>query len=325
MNNDIKSKIITEIEKHVDVFHKVSPIRYRIRCPFCGDSQSDPRDSHMYLMCNNDPTTPILYYCFKGNCGARGAVNKEFLDKLGIQINGIEKFANQNFNRVSYIKKTNIDVITGKPIINSPQIKYIEDRLGDGFTLDDYDRFKIIWDMNSLLPYITDIRLKHTLPSNNNSITFLSDDKSTILTRFFRTSEPRWRRCKLFKLDNKTCYTIKTTLDLFTKEKIIINIAEGIFDILSVYKNFNDENNSVHIATLGSDYESGIIYTIGSGFVGSNIIIKIYIDSNIDVGILKNKIKKYNWLFGKILIIKNIKSEDFGTTLDNIKRIEYQI
>lgn len=323
--SNIKEKILEEIEKNVDVFHKISSIRYKIRCPICGDSQSDPKDSHMYLRCDHDPTIPILYYCFKGNCGARGAVGKDFLDRLGIKIDGIEEFTNQTFNKISYIKKTNIDIITGLPIMNSSQVKYIESRLGKGFTYEDYDKFKIIWDMNSIIPFITDPRVRNTLPNNRDSISFLSDDKSAVLTRFFWDEEPRWKKSKLFSFDNKSFYTIKAILDLFTSEQIVINIAEGIFDILSVFKNFNDCNNSVHIASLGADYESAIVYAINNGFIGSNVIIRIYIDSNIDEKILRNKIKKYTWLFSKLYIIKNIKWEDFGTIIDNIKLIEYQV
>jgi hypothetical protein len=145
------------------------------------------------------------------------------------------------------------------------------------------------------------------------------------MTRFFGDNEPRWKKSKLFAFENKSCYTIKTILDLFTTDQITINIGEGIFDLLSVYKNFNDGGSSVHIASLGADYESAIIYAINSGFIGSNIIIRIYIDSNIDERSLKNKIKKYTWLFGKMYIIKNIKFEDVGTTIDNIKLIEHQV
>lgn len=114
-------------------------------------------------------------------------------------------------------------------------------------------------------------------------------------------------------------------IDLFTQEQIVINIAEGIFDILSIYKNFNDCPNSVHIASLGADYEGAIVYAINNGFIGSNVVVRVYVDGNIDEKILKNKIKKYTWLFSKIYIIKNIKSEDFGTTIDNIKPVEYQV
>lgn len=323
--DDIKQKILDEIQKNVDVFHKVSSIRYKIRCPFCGDSQSDPKESHLYIKCDYDPTIPLVYYCFRGNCGARGVVGKDFLDKLGVKVDGVEKLVNQTFNKISYMKKTNVSIITGAPILGSLQIQYIERRLGKGFTVEDYDKFKIIWNMDSIIPYITDERVKNTLPSNLNSVSFLSEDKSVILTRFFWDEEPRWKKSKMFVFDNKSFYTIKAILDLFTTDRIVINIAEGIFDILSVYKNFNDGGSHVHIASLGADYESAIVYAINSGFIGSNVTIRIYIDSNIDEKILKNKIKKYNWIFGKMYIIKNIKYEDVGTVINNIKLIEHQV
>lgn len=192
--SNIKEKILDEIQKNVPVFNKISSIRYRIRCPYCGDSQSDPRATHMYLKCDHDPTTPIVYYCFKGNCGARGAVGKDFLDRLGIKVDGIGAFTNRTFNKILYIKKTNVDIITGSPIMDSPQVRYIEKRLGKGFTYEDYDKFKIIWDMNSIIPFITDTRIKNTLPSNRDSVSFLSDDKSSMLTRFLEKRNLDGRR-----------------------------------------------------------------------------------------------------------------------------------
>ena len=325
--NNIKEEILSQIEKNVPVFRKVSPIRYRIRCPFCGDSQSDPRDSHMYLKCDTDPTSPITYYCFKANCGAKGILGKDFLDRIGAKVDGIGVFTDKIFNKVSQIKKANVNIITGTPIMDSPQVRYIEHRLGKGFNYEDYDKFKIIWDMNSLVPFITDNRVRNTLPNNNDSVSFLSDDKSAVLTRFFfdKDGDERWKKSKLFSLDTKSFYTVKMLLDLFTKEKLVINIAEGIFDILSVYKNFIDEGEHVHIASLGADYIAAINYAIGNGFIGSNVTIRIYIDSNIDEKILSRKLKKYTWVFAGIVIIKNIKSEDFGTRIDNIKPIEYHV
>lgn len=325
--SNIKEEILAEIEKNVPIFRKVSDIRYRIRCIFCGDSQSDPREAHMYLKCDQDPTTPITYYCFRANCGAKGAVGKGFLDRIGAKIDGIEVFTNKTFNKISQIKKANVDIITGTPIMDSPQIKYIEHRLGKGLTYEDYDKFKIIWDMNALIPFITNNRVKNSLPTNADSISFLSDDKSAVLTRFFyvKNDDERWKKTKLFSLDTKSFYTVKMILDLFTAERIVINIAEGIMDILSVYKNFNDGGKHVHIASLGADYVAALNYAIANGFIGSNISIRIYIDSNIDEKILGKKVKKYTWVFNSIDIIKNIKSEDFGTRIDNIKAIEYHV
>lgn len=320
--NIVKQKILDKIQETVEVFNKVSDIQYAIRCPICGDSNKDSKATHLYLKCSHNPDEPILYKCFK--CNSSGRVSKWFLDKIGVPSNEIG-YEEGIFNKISSGKKVCIDVLTGQPDMESDQVGYIEYRLGNGLQLQDFDRFKIVWNMNSIIPYITNIRVKNTLPSNRDSVSFLSDDKSTLLTRFFSDEDPRWRKTKLFQSDNKSFYTIKTTLDLFTKDRITINIAEGIFDVLSVYKNFTDNPNSIYIATLGLDYESGIHYAIKNGFVGSNIVVRVYVDSDIDDKALRYKLKKYKWIFNSISVLKNIKSNDFGVMINDIKTIEYHV
>lgn len=321
----IKDRIIHALENQLDVFYRVSDIRYRIRCPFCGDSQNDYRKAHMYLLSDANPNTPILYYCFKGNCGAKGKVDKEFLDRLKIKVDGIEEFTNKRYNKISNIQKAKIDLITGEPILNSLQTKYIEDRLGKGFTKDDYRRFKIVWNMDVIIPYITDQRVLHTLPSNQRSISFLSEDKSTLLSRFFVEDEyNRWKKSKIYPSENRSFYTIQSEIDLFTQDEIIINIAEGIFDVLSVYKNFGSPQG-IYIACLGADYESGIQFGIHKGLIGKNIIVRIYIDNAIDEKLLKKRVRRYRWLFRSITIIRNIKAKDFGIPIEQIECVEYRV
>ena len=317
--NNTKQFILEKIKSRAEIFHKINDIQFRTRCIFCGDSQKNLKDAHMYLKCSYNPNEPIFYNCFK--CNASGKVNKYFLKKLNIDTSLIK---DELLNKLSYNKKTNVNIITGNPIMNSPQVDYTEYRVGEGFTYDDYDQFKIIWNINSLIPYISNNRIKHILPSNDTSISFLSEDKSTILTRYFNDNIGRWKKTKLFPSENKSFYTIKSDINLFSKDNITINIAEGIYDVLSIYKNFNTGNDSVYLAALGSDYESALQFAINTGFIGKNILIKIYLDSEIDLDELKIQLKKYQWLFQKILIYKNIKYKDFGTTIDKIKYIEYR-
>ena len=317
MNNNIKIKIINEIEKNSEYFRKISDNEYKMKCIFCGDS-NNPSHVHLYLKCSNDLSEPILYNCFK--CNSKGKVNQDFLDRLGIKIDN--DFDKQIFNKISNNKSPNINILCGNPILDSNQIKYIEYRLGEGFSLDDYKRFKILWNMDNVIEYITDNRIRNSLPSNHNSITFLSEDKSVLLTRSFIDEHPRWRKISLFPNNNRSLYTIKSLIDIFSKEIIYINIGEGIFDILSIYKNFNSGENSIYIATLGSDYISGINYAINKGFIGNNIIIKIFIDNDINYKNLKFYLKKYKWLFNKIIILRNINEKDFGVTLDKIQIVE---
>lgn len=324
MTNNVKQQILDEIQQHSTVFKKVSNIQYRIRCPICGDSQSDLRDAHCYIKCDfNNPSEPLLFNCFKCNKG--GKVTSQFLKQLGVKSDLVNTIDNQRFNRIGSIKHKDVNIITGTPVMNSPQVKYIESRLGSGFTIDDYDKFKIVWDMNNVYPYATSARVRNTMPSNHDSISFLSDDKSVLLIRAFTDEDYRWRKLTLFETGNKSFYTIKATLDLFTQDKIVVNIAEGVMDVLSIYKNFN-EPNSAYIATLGSDYLSGIDYAISKGLIGNNVIIKIYIDGDLkDDQSLKYKLKKYKWLFGSILIYKNIVSKDVGVKSDNIRLIEQRV
>jgi hypothetical protein len=248
-------------------------------------------------------------------------VNKKFLDAYAISTDGLD-MNDGIYNKIS-IKHINIELATGSCLLDSPQVNYIEHRLGKGFAIDDYERFRIVWGMDYLKPYITDTKILNTLPSNRDSISFVSDDKSTLLTRFFNNID-RWRKIKLFPSD-RSFYTIKSNIDLFTEANVDVHIAEGIFDILSVYKNFTNVNESIYLATLGSDYESGLLHIIRNGIVGVNVSIKIYIDQDIDEKYIKYTMKKYKWLYKEILIYKNIKSHDFGTTLDNINYIEIRV
>lgn len=318
-----KLEIIDEIRKNVDVFYPVPPIRCRIRCPICGDSQTDLKDAHCYIKYSDDPNEPLLYKCFRANCRAKGKVDKQFLDKLNIKSDVSNKVENQRYNRLPSLRKVDVNIITGTPVLDSPQVRYIEHRLGKGFTIEDLDRFKIIWDIHLIHPYVTE-KVRNTLPSNRDSISFISDDKSMLLIRSM-IEGGKWRKVPLVKSDNRSYYAIKVTLDLFTKDPLIVNIAEGIFDILSVYKNFNDSPNSVFIAALGGDYIDGIEYAIMKGFIGSNIIIRLYIDSNINQRIIKQKLRRYKWIFNKIVVYQNIRADDVGHKIEDIELSELNV
>lgn len=322
--SDVKFQILDAIKDTVPIFRRGPYPEYRIRCPICGDSRTNPNDTHCYIKCSNDPTEPLFYYCQK--CNAGGRVGAWFLKQLDVDQSVIDLINDQRYNKVTNIKEYNADMLVGEVIMNSPQTKYITSRLGPGFTEEDYDRFKIIWDWNNIVPFITDKRTLNTLPSNRNSISFLSDDKAMILTRTFdEGKESQWRKIPIGRSSQKAFYTIKSQFNLFTDEEIIVSVAEGIFDIISAYRNFRDSDNSVFIATLGSDYISAVDYVIAKGVVGSNVVVKIYIDDGIDEKSLRYGLKPYKWIFKSIRIYKNIKSKDIGVTEDQIKLIERRV
>ena len=312
-------KIISEIEKNAIFFQKVSPYQYRTKCPLCGDSPK-PTSGHLYLKCSDDPNEPILYFCFL--CNKSGRVNKALLEKMNVEVSEMDQ--EKIFNRIPSIAKVKGELELGYPDITSLQFKYIVNRLGNGFTIDDLKRFRIVWDMSSLHPYISNIGTRNTLPSNLDSISFLSTNNSVLLTRFFSDENPRWRKTTLMQSEGRSFYTIKTDLDLFTKDTITVNIGEGVFDVLSAYKNFNNDP-SVYISPLGSDYVSAVDYAIAKGIMGDNVVFKIYLDADIDERQIKFYLKKYSWIATKIILIKNIKAHDVGVTVDKIQLVEFKV
>jgi len=312
--------MLNEIEKHSSVFKKINSEEYRIRCPICGDSQKNLKDAHCYLKCSLKLDEPILYNCFL--CNSHGAINKQFLDNLGIDNKFDEILNKQKYNRLMSLKN-NKNIELGDISLIKYQMKYLEHRLGKGLNINDFLLFRIVCDINILKDYITEDRIKHILPNNDTSISFLSDDNSLLLNRaFYENMGYRWKKIKLFENDMQSFYTIKTTVDLFNK--LILNIAEGIIDVISIYKNFKTDND-VFIATLGSDYISGIDYAIAKGILGENVILNIYIDNDINEKNLKFKLKKYRWMFKDIYICKNLLSKDVGVKIDEIQLVKIKI
>jgi len=314
-----KYEILSEIQKGVPICKPVNGVEYRIRCPICGDSQKDPTDSHCYIKCSNDPMEPLLYNCFL--CNAHGIVNKYFLKKLGLS-KDVQRLALTNRSRkIPLTSVSDVSLVIGTPVIASNQVAYIENRLGKGFSFEDYDRFKIVWDFRGIIPYIDSAKVRNTLPNPGETITFLSDDKTTLMIRRLTPADEdhSWRKLGIMRGMGRAFYTIKSQIDIFTQESIVINIAEGVFDILSVYKNFYDTKNSAFIAALGSDYISALEHMIGKGIIGKNVSVRIYIDKGIDMKELIFRLKGYKWMFKQITLCWNVIGKDVGVKLEEIK------
>lgn len=317
MDLSTKQKIMEEIEKRAINYKQLSSIQYKIRCPICGDSSKDPKDAHCYIKSSFDVNEPILYNCFL--CNSKGMVNRNFLEILGCKQEIVDAVTTQRFNRINAYKKADINIITGDPILNSKQADYVRYRLGD-IPKDIWENLKIVWDLNSVYPYITNKRTLNSMPNNRDSISFLSDDKSTLLTRYIGNNEfDRWKKIHLFSSDTRAMYSIKGIFDVFTSDLSDLCIAEGVMDIISVYINEEMSYNSAYVAILGSDYVTGIDYAISKGIFGKNIRVHIYIDEGINQEKLKNQLVRYKWLYHSIEICKNMKYRDMGITPNKIK------
>ena len=324
MNYENKRKIIDVIESNLTPVHQRGSIRISIRCPYCGDSQKDLKHTHCYIKYSYDEQEPMFYKCFL--CNKKGCVDINFLKKCGINDkDAFDLLTSSKYNVLSRKEYEEAKEDLGTVRLDSNQVKYINSRLGDGFTKEDYERFRIVWSIDALSKIINNKKILNTLPSNKNSISFLSEDNSLLLTRSFEemSNGSQWKKVRL--KPGIQFYTIRSTFDLFTKDPIYLNIAEGVFDIISVYKNFTNTQNSAFIASLGSDYTAALDDMIHRGIIGKNVVVNVYMDNGIDEKQLKKSLIKYKWMFNSIHIIHNSKSKDVGVKIDDIFLVDNRI
>ena len=139
----------------------------------------------------------------------------------------------------------------------------------------------------------------------------------------YKSIDKRYINYSIFgKFDNsQKYYVMPTTLDISSPYRIRINIAEGVFDILSVYYNLqNQSQQSVYAAIGGSGYLNMIKSFILKDKL-SYIEVHVYIDNDVKdyvVTDIKNYLSVFNIPF---YLHRNLKEgeKDFGVPLDRIK------
>ena len=113
-------------------------------------------------------------------------------------------------------------------------------------------------------------------------------------------------------------------------EPINIHIAEGTFDILSVYLNLQPElsQNSLFFASCGYSFSTILKYLIYTG-VNTDINLHIYSDNDkTDEDHLRLlRTPFYQTWIDKIIIHRNIYvgEKDFGVPKDHIQEYSYQL
>ena len=316
MDATTKKKVMTELENKAVNFSSVGGSQYRIRCPVCGDSNKRDTAAHCYIKCDYDnPGEPILYNCFR--CNAHGMVNNKFLEGLGID--PIIKNDHAHYN-VFYQKANDIEMNLGEVDLKSPQALYINHRLKTHFDKEDFQRFRIVWSVESLKKSLWDQQVIKRIPTNYEAISFISEDHSTILSRFFDEKIGRWMKMSFNRSKpHKSIYNIHTTIDLFNMDKqITVYIAEGILDAISLYGMYGAENN-VYIAVLGSNYIDGMDYLMRRGILGHNVDVVVVADNDIHLPSLKQRLKAYKWMYNSISVCVNVMEKDVGVPVDQIK------
>lgn len=341
MNTDIKSEIREKLLE-IPLAHQVSFDQIALRCAFCGDSRKDPTKTRFYVKINPSTDEPILYNCF--NCGVSGLLTPSVLRTFEINDLSVNSSL-MTFNKttVSRIKKqigindNTFDLKVPIPAnieLNHIKKDYINKRLGLNLSFRELMRLKAVFSLEELL--VQNNIKELTLSKNRASILdrdyvgFLTIRNEFVIYRdITNRNKLRYDKYSVFRnLDNtRKFYSIPVSIDLMTTEKIYINLAEGVFDILGVYYHVRNQNerNNIYVAVTGSAYASVIKYFIQLGIFGDNVIVNIYSDKDKEPYFykrLKNELGK--WV-GDIQLYYNEYSKDFGVPKDNISVINKKI
>lgn len=311
-----------------------------IRCRFCGDSKKDTNARHLYISLGMDGKPP-MYHCFK--CGTSGILTSKLisqwistdvddLDVLSELNDNIKDLDRKLYKSKDIYKKYNLyNNYISNTKISSYKLSYINKRLGLSLSYKEILNSKIVLNLLDLLDYnrISEYTkdIKSIKEINTYFIGFLSMDNSSVNLRRIAKEKVvnpyidyRYINYNIFNnSDGINYYTIPSICDI--TKPINIHIAEGPFDILSVFYNINNGNKyqNIYTACKGKDYISAIrTYIKLFGIINSTF--HIYIDNDIDIYPLKEYKDLLYEMYIDVYIHKNTYKDekDYGVPLSRI-------
>lgn len=310
------------------------------RCPYCPDSK-DYNKGHFYISIPKDDELPV-YDCKK--CPAHGVVTPTKLLEWGVtDVNFLTELTSYN-KRVSGLSKNrmfrdNITFRVNHSYITDDKLSryklgYINKRLGVNLTLDDCKRLKIVLNLFDLfkvnkLQYTRNESIMEQL--DYNFMGFLSIDNAFVNLRNLEITKDiyeginrRYINYNLFgKYDNsQRFYTLPGEINLY--DNVTLHIAEGSFDILSIYLNLphNHTGNDIFTSIGGNGYKGVIKYFITQMKL-PKITVHIYADNDVERYKIVDVYRSLYPFCKTVYLHRNTfpGEKDFGVSKDNIKEV----
>lgn len=319
-----------------------------INCPMCNREGNIDTKHHMYISLGYDDKPP-MFNCFK-NMNHRGLltesflrefssnpqyINQSFIDEFEKYRSSTSKLTRYRTNKTTFYKI--INPILKDNQFNRVKLDYINNRLGLNLSYDDIAKYKIVLNLYDLLRYnhVMSTTRKQYITDylNKYFIGFLTNNNSTLIMRNISNGiqlpdqiSGRYIKYSIFNETQESGYYIIPSICDINKH-VNIYIAEGTFDILSVFHLNNCINkNCIYISIGGNSYASVMEYFISTlGLI--DISFHVYIDNDIPNSILYGLKTKFKPLGIPITIYMNtFKGEkDFGVSRDKIRIYSYEL
>lgn len=338
-DSELKQEIIDQLSELPVYYVNRSGTQHTIRCQACGDSQTLSH-AHLSIRINVDDDMPMLYRCFR--CNDSGLVTREMLLEWGVSLNTDELSSLAVYNKKSKKKHRNLYSDNFEDYF-APQIdpglldemkrEYINSRLGSDFSAEDLRKLKIV---TSLKGFMEGNHVKPDVPPiirnqiESNYVGFLSTNNNRIMFRNTKAElddhEFRWYNVILnsANMNPYTFYSIPNSISLYYTDSINIHIAEGAFDILSIYQNLMDCNldHNYFYASCGSSGLNIMNFLIDRG-INTGINLHLYADKDksddFHMKYLMYDSEIYQWCDSIIIHRNKAKGEkDYGVPKDRI-------
>lgn len=341
-------KTISISDRLRDMLHKIFPDakdvsaqrEITINCPLC-EMQGDPdKGKHMYISLGLDGKPP-MFNCFR-RTGHSGLLTTHALEQLShysqyIDTELMDEIKKQTmvssiYGRTQAIREEKMPLIVNHNKSTekyTKKIEYISNRIGIPFNIQMVQENKIILGLYDFLEYnhintlTRDSRIVEEL--DNNFVGFLTNTNTSIIMRnLYEGGLGRYIKYNVINNAPISYYVIPSDCDLY--KPIELHIAEGTFDILSIFYNLHngDRKNKIYAAIGSKAYLNLIRYFLTEmGIV--NMTLHIYIDRNIESEIL-NSIRRWLYPIGieTIIHINSYKNEkDFGVPKNKIRDYSY--
>ena len=305
-----------------------------VRCRFCGDSQKNLSDAHLYI--SLDENKPF-YNCFK--CRASGVINGEFLSSLSNSVIDNDLLATIKAKTNKFISKSKTvlgmknfklryDWIDDNEL-NRAKRDYINRRLGLNLDYNELIRNKIVLSIYDLL-VLNNIN-KTTFPPdvmdelNSSFLGALSINSCFVTMKNLRPGkvskyiDHKYIDYPIYQQNDnmRRFYSIPTRINLLSPEPIQVHIAEGIFDVLGIFYNVCGGNREQNLYINCGDKSYNTVVKMLSVCYGLiNCEFNFYIDNDVS-----NKEVYVNTLGRPYRFFRNTfpGEKDYGVSADRIQ------
>ena len=323
-DRELKQKIIAQLSELPVYYPNRTNTQHVIRCTNCGDSATLSH-AHLSIHIDVDDDRPMFYRCFR--CNDSGMVTHDNLIDWGVRLDAddIDSLSIYNKKSKKKYKHTYSDNYEDffnpeipSDILFDMKMNYINSRLDSNFSYDEFRKLKVVLSLNEfykanyLKSNITPFMQKQI---ENGYVGFLATNNNRIMFRNISSKlskdDFRWYNVILNSgnLNPYTFYSIPNKIDLYYTDQINVHVAEGVFDILSIYHNMMDDNidHNLYYASCGSSASNIMNFLIDRG-INTGINLHLYADKDksdrFHMDYLMKDSNLYQWC-DKIIIHRN--------------------